>query len=313
MTNQSRTPAKRNSLMLRFISRSYGASIGLLLLTLPAVAETSNQEEPAVEFTDVYQANTLSDPAASASTQPPNTIPPAVKPPTSILVPVDPKASTAVVPSRALPPSSGASVAEASGGKEEPTREGFYLRLSYGPGYASFRGQGPNGAASISGLSSGSSFAVGGSLTRGLVLAGTLQSTSIIGKFKGGPFGDATIARTGTTVSANDRASASFLEVGLLVNCYPKPRYGLHTGLAAGLGSVSVVNLADNSSLRGAKLGGSLFVGYDWSISRYWALGLELFGSGATKASLREGRSRVDSGFEFAPVALGLAASLVYF
>ncbi len=299
--------------MIRSVSQRLLAGFALLLLTLPALAQPSKQDEPAVEFTDVYQAGTPNAPAASATTQPPTAPQASVKPPASTVVPVDSKANTGAAPARSLPPPNGTNTAESSDSNEGPAREGFYLRLTYGFGAAAFRGQGPNGSASVTGLSSDLGLSIGASLTRGLVLAGTLRSAQTTAQFKGGPFADASITSNGAIVQATNRAAASFSELGALVDWYPKPRYGLHAGLMAGLGTVSIVNLADNSSLRGTKLAGSIWVGYDWSISRYWALGLELLGSGAPEASLKAGRSRVDSGYELAPVALGIAASLVYF
>ena len=285
--------------------------LALLLLTLPALAQTSEREAAPVEVNEVYQVSTPNAPAASPAAQAPTVPQPAAKPPTSIVVPVDSKTSNGCAPAYIVPPSSAAVPCASS--DQWPNREGFYLRLAYGPGFAKFRGQGPHGAASISGLSSSTAIAIGGSLTRGLVLAGTLQSTQTTARFKGGPFMDASIANDGSSLAATDRASASLSDFGVMVDWYPRFRYGLHSGLMAGLGTVSVTNLADNSSFRGQRLATSIFVGYDWSLSRYWSIGLELLGSGATKASLRAGRSRVDSGYELAPVAFGLAATIVYF
>jgi hypothetical protein len=281
--------------------------------SVASLAQTSEREEPPVEIKDLYQVDASSALVTSAPVQTPAAPPSAVKTSPSMQVPVDSKHSRGATPVRGLPPSSGADAFQASTGNESPAREGFYLRLAYGPGIATFRGQGPNGAASISGLSSSTTIAIGGSLTRGLVLAGTLQSTQTTARFNGGPFAAASITNDGSTLSATNRASASLSEIGAIVDWYPMPRYGLHSGLMAGLAMVSVTNLADNSSLRGAKLAASVFIGYDWSISRYWAMGLELLGSGGPKASLRAGRSRVDSGYELAPMALGIAATIVYF
>ncbi len=305
------SPAYRRISTLRTSRRILAGSL-LLLLEPPAFAQTSKEAEPPVEIQDVYNVGTPGAATAASSAQPTAT-PPATKPPTSTLVPVAPNANAGPAPAGALPTLNAASAAESSNCNNEPDREGFYLRLAYGFGAATFRGQSPNGSVSVTGLSSGSAVAIGASLMRGLVLAGTIQSAQTTARFEGGPFANTSFTSNGTTVYANNRATASFTELGALVDWYPKLRYGLHTGLTVGLGSVSVANLADNSSLRGANLGGSVFLGYDWSISRYWAIGLELLGSGAARASLRAGRSRDDSGYTLAPLSLGFAASLVYF
>lgn len=293
---------------------SFCLSVGSLslLVVSPTIAQTSKEAEPAVEFTDVFHAGP-SNTATTSSTTQPATTPSSTQVPTSTVPPVAPKANVETATARSSPPLNGPTAQASCDCRDEPNREGFYLRLAYGPGFATFRGQGPNGSVSVTGLSSNSGIAIGASLIRGLVLAGTIQSAQTTGQFKGGPFAGASFTNNGTTVSASNRASASFSQLAALVDWYPMLRYGLHTGMTAGLSMVSLVNLTDNSSLRGAKFGGSVFVGYDWSISHYWAMGLELLGSGATRASLRAGRSRDDSGYTLAPLSLGLAASLVYF
>src|SRR5512140_3572809 len=67
----------------------------------------------------------------------------------------------------------------------EPWRDGFYLRFVQGTGYAKFHGTGPRGTLSGSGLGSHSTVAIGGGLTRGLALAGTIQSTMIEANLEG--------------------------------------------------------------------------------------------------------------------------------
>jgi hypothetical protein len=192
-------------------------------------------------------------------------------------------------------------------------RNGFYLRLTSGPGFLSLRGNGPAATASMASSGSMGGFTIGGSIARGLVLAGTVSGATAQGTFKGGPFRNATIAVDGSNISASHKAEASFGEIGLLIDWYPNPAAGWHAGLSGGLGAVVIKNDADDSSLVGVSPAGSIFGGYDWAIARSWSLGLSLTVSGASAASMKQASGGGDAGYQLTPVSASVQASLLYF
>lgn len=191
-------------------------------------------------------------------------------------------------------------------------RDGLYLRLASGAGYARFSGDGPSGSTSIAGAGYTTSIAVGGSLRRGLVLAGTLQAVEATETFNGGPYGGAQLTVNGNSVAATRKADASLAQLGALVDWYPLEQAGLHLGLSAGLSVVSVVNRADDSSWHGSGVGGSLFVGYDWPIASTLAVGVSLVASDGTTVSLKNDDSN-DTGYKLRPLSIGVVGSLLYF
>jgi hypothetical protein len=156
-------------------------------------------------------------------------------------------------------------------------------------------------------------FAIGGSIVRGLVLAGTAQGATTQATFKGGPFRNATIAVDGNNIGASHEAMASFGELGLLLDWYPDPAAGWHAGLSGGLGAVVIVNNADDSSLVGVSPAGSVFGGYDWAIGRSWSLGLSLALSGAGTATMKHASGGDDAGYRLTPVSASVQASILYF
>jgi hypothetical protein len=155
--------------------------------------------------------------------------------------------------------------------------------------------------------------AIGGAVAPGLVLAGTVQAMSATAELKGGPLTDATLTSNGSSRSVSHKAQAGIGMVGLLLDWYPAPKAGWHAGVATGIGAVGLTNLADDSSLSGVNFAGSLFGGYDWTLGRYWALGLQLTASGATQAKLFEDSGSHDTGYRLTPLSLGVQASLLYF
>jgi hypothetical protein len=191
--------------------------------------------------------------------------------------------------------------------------EGFYLRFGGGPSFLSLRGHGPSGSASLTGSGQSGFIAIGGAIMPGLVLAGTLEGVGLRSEFKGGPLVDATITSGGKTRSASHDAEGGFGMIGLLVDWYPKPAGGWHAGGSAGLGAIGLTNVADDSDLGGVNFSGSLFGGYDWSLGRDWALGLQLTASGGTTTKLREDSGNHDTGYRLTPVSLGVQASILYF
>ena len=193
------------------------------------------------------------------------------------------------------------------------TRDGFYLRLSSGPSFLSLSGDGPTRSASIAALGSGGSISIGGSIARGVVLAGTVQTVTGQGTFHDGPFRSATISVDGSNIDASHRAIATFNELGALIDWYPNSAAGWHAGLSAGFGVIAIVNSADNSSLYGVSPAGTLFGGYDWAIGRDWSLGLSLQASGAGAAAMKHSPDRTDAGYRLTPASIGIQASVLYF
>jgi hypothetical protein len=175
-------------------------------------------------------------------------------------------------------------------------------------------GTGPKGSASVSGLGGNSLFAMGGSIVSGQVLAGTARTSSISGTFNGGPFGAATVTSDGKSVVASNKADATSIELGLLVDWYPDPSDGWHVGMSGGLGAITVKNHTDDSTMSGASTGGSIFSGYDWSIGPGWSFGLSLVGSTTLAVSLKDTTSdRPDPGYRMKAYSVGLSGSLLYF
>ena len=195
--------------------------------------------------------------------------------------------------------------------------QGFYLRFTSGPSFASLHGHGPSRAsASITDSGAGGSIAIGGALVPGLVLAGTIQGTAFNAEFKGGPFADATVSVNGRTRSASPKAQGGFGMMGMLVDWYPQPTGNWHAGFSTGVGVVALSNSADDSDFAGLNFAGSLFGGYDWALGRKWSLGLQLIASGGTSTQLKvdfESHEPRNSGYYLTPFSLGVQASLLYF
>lgn len=195
----------------------------------------------------------------------------------------------------------------------ERVHQGFYLRFTSGPSFVSLNGHGPSGSASLTDSGASGSIAIGGAIAPGLVLAGTIQGSMFNAEFKGGPFADATVSANGRTRTASNRASGGFGMAGVLVDWYPRPQAGWHTGISAGVGIIDLMNSADDSNFAGANLAGSVFGGYDWALGHSWALGLSLVASGATRTKIMTDPNAHDTGYRLTPVSVGVQASLLYF
>lgn len=193
------------------------------------------------------------------------------------------------------------------------SRGGFYFRLSTGIGYASLAGDGPDGSASLSGLGNRFSLTFGGDVAPGLVLAGTLQGSSLTSDFDGGPLTGAMLATDDGSVEASAKADAASAQLGVLVDWYPRPAGGWHAGVSAGLGVATVVTRADDEIMLGTSVAGSLFGGYDWSIARSWSVGVALVASGASSASMKDESGERDLGYDLRSVFFGVEGSLLYF
>jgi len=186
------------------------------------------------------------------------------------------------------------------------------MRFVSGPAFVSMTGSGPRGHVSLSGLDSIATITLGGSVARGVVLAGTLQASSVTAKFKGGPFIGESVTSNGQTLAASSKATAEIAEFGLLVDWYPNPSAGWHAGLSGGLAFTSIVNQADDSTMFGTGLVGSLFGGYDWAIGRQWSIGLGLVAMGSTPATMKD-KDGTNAGYRLRSFSLGLGASILYF
>lgn len=265
-------------------------------LTLGSVARAQDPAAAAVDATPPPAAPPAATPSDTVEVSPPKATPPSAPAPAPARIAL----TTDAVPPHTPP----------------PIHRGLYLRLGSGPSFVTLRGHGPTGgSASITDSGAGGFIALGGAVAPGLVLAGTVQGTSFNSKFKGGPFADASVVSAdGSTHSASHKAQGGFGMVGLLVDWYPQPNGGWHTGLATGLGVVALTNSADDSNVGGLNFAGSVFGGYDWALGRDWALGLQLTASGATTTQLKEDTdARADTGYRLTPLSIGVQASLLYF
>lgn len=291
--------------MLYLCSMVHSSSLTAFIATLSLCSLAHAQEPTTGEGSTV----TAEQPPLDAPSQPPVANQPSTMP--APATPAAPAVLPAAPPMRLAPPSD-----------HHPYRphgrvhEGFYLRLGSGPSFTTLRGHGPSGSASITDSGTSGFIAIGGALAPGLVLAGTLQGTAFNADFKGGPLTDATVRSNGQTRSASRKADGGFGMLGILVDWYPRPAGGWHTGFATGVGAVGLTNTADDSDLGGLNFAGSVFGGYDWALGRKWALGLQLTASGATRTKLKDdfdSHDSRDSGYRLTPLSVGVQASLLYF
>lgn len=178
----------------------------------------------------------------------------------------------------------------------------------------SLNGHGPTGSdAYLRGGGDSGFISIGAAVVPGLVLAGTIQGVGLDANFKGGPLADATLTSDGRTRPASRKAQGGFGLIGVLVDWYPRPTAGWHTGFATGLGVAALRNSADDSELAGLNLGGSVFGGYDLMFARDWSLGLQLTASGGTKTKMKDEDGKHDTGYRLTPLSLGVQASLLFF
>ena len=155
--------------------------------------------------------------------------------------------------------------------------------------------------------------AIGGSIGRGVVLAGTLQTMSESATFKHGPFEGKNIVPSDRSVSASSKADATFSQIGLLLDWYPNPAAGWHVGASGGVGTIDIVNRADESTLYGFGFTGTVFGGYDWRIAKEWSFGLSMVASAITSSTIKYSDDSADTGYRLHGLSLGVSGSILYF
>jgi hypothetical protein len=293
--------------------------VAYLSFTALASAQTTTTSESPASRTSVASTGGIEDMTQTTMTSPSPTTPTNSTSASQASTAHTTSPATSSAP-RTAPTSDSQVPPKPSKPRVEPTdntnsriRDGFYTRVTFGLGYLSMSGKGPRGRVSISGMSDDSMIAIGGTLVRGLVLAGTLQGATATGTFKGGPFEGETVTSNGKSQSASSHADASSSQIGLLIDWYPRPSLGWHTGLSGGLGAASVVNHADDSTMAGASTSGSIFGGYDWSIGPAWSFGLLLIGSGNSYTSMKYTSDQSEAGYRLRSYSLCLSGSILYF
>jgi hypothetical protein len=305
MVHSSSATSARWSLSLAPATRAVVVAPALIAtLSLCSLARAQEPAaSPALESAAPQPSAQPLPPAAPAETAPPTTNPTA--------------AVREAAPAPAPAPAPAAPTSEERPLRLTRVHEGLYLRFTSGPSFVTLQGHNRLGrSASITDSGAGGSIAIGGALVPGLVLAGTLQGTAFAAEFEGGPFTDATVSSNGKRRAASNKAFGGYGMVGMLVDWYPKPTGNWHAGFATGLGAVVLTNAADDSDLGGLNFSGSLFGGYDWSLGRNWALGLQLTASGGTTAKMYEevnSDDARDTGYRLTPFSVGVQASLLYF
>jgi hypothetical protein len=181
--------------------------------------------------------------------------------------------------------------------------DGFYFHFANGPSALWLSGEGPNGSAGFSGsLGTNVSLAFGGTIVRGLVLAGALSGVYGNGTFRGGPPG-----------SGGD-ISASAGGIAFLAEWFPDPTSGWHFGASVGVMALSArVPLAtfqfvDASS---STVGLSAFGGYDFWIGPEWSIEVAALATTTTRASMQDNNG-VDTGYALDLSSFGAQLALVY-
>ena len=307
---------------MHYSVRVLSISTAYLSLTSLAGAQTSTTPEPPLVQSSAAATGQVESSPPTTPSLPPPTTPTAtpVLPPTPPAAPATPIApgtsSVAAPPSPALSPMPTVPVTQKSRARDcarDWIRQGFYLRFGSGFGSVNLSGNGPKGTASLSGLGSSSLLAIGGKIVGGLVLAGTIQASSITTTFAGGPFVDQSVTSNGKSLTASSKADASSSLLGLLVDWYPNLSDGWHVGLSGGVGTTSVRNHADDSMMTGTSTAGSAFGGYDWAIGPEWSLGLALVGSTTLSASMKDSSDQPDTGYRLKSYFVGISGSFLYF
>jgi hypothetical protein len=79
------------------------------------------------------------------------------------------------------------------------------------------------------------------------------------------------------------------------------------------VGTISIVNRADESTLYGVGFTGTLFGGYDWRIAKAWSFGLSMIASGITTSTIKYSDDAADAGYRLHGLSLGVSGSILYF
>jgi hypothetical protein len=250
-------------------------------------------------------APTMPAPSAQSPEGPPAPSP--LAPSESVIVVPAPQASPEPPVLSASPPAS-----TAPAWQPKPfVHDGFYFGVGSGFAHIALGGNGPNGSVSISGLGSTSTLAIGGTVARGLAIAGTVEGATRSGSdFKGGPTYTATDAN-GHQTPLGGHASAAVFLLGAMADWYPAPEGGWHVGGAVGLGGASITDDAANA-IAGISIGLSAFGGYQWWLGRSWSLGVSGFVLGTPSVKGRDSGGN-DTGYSFAPIAGGIQSLLLYY
>jgi hypothetical protein len=173
-----------------------------------------------------------------------------------------------------------------------------------GAGYLNLSGSGTNGDARIQGLSSTGTIAVGGTMSRGFVVAGALSSASLMSPdFKGYPTNQ---QRGWTPVRSG---------FGILFDWFPDDHRGWHVGGTLGLDILALKNDAANISWAGFGFGAAALGGYDFWIGPEWSLGILAKLSGGSSASLKDANSNAngaDTGYGLGSFAFSIEGGLIY-
>ncbi len=178
---------------------------------------------------------------------------------------------------------------------------GFYLRFGIGPSLLKLSGDGPASSATLSGFGPALTLAIGGTIEDGLVVAGlwhvTLGESSPIA----GPLG------------GNGELLAFAEQLGLLVDWYPDPQGGWHVGGAVGIGILGANAVSGGgANLSGIDATASLLGGYDWWVSRKWALGTELVAAAGTRTALDGSVDPGQPSYRFAPASIALEFTVLF-
>jgi hypothetical protein len=105
----------------------------------------------------------------------------------------------------------------------------------------------------------------------------------------------------------------TLFDLGLLVDWFPDPAGGLNFGGSVGLGGMTLVNDADNSSLVAAGAAWSVFGGYAFWLGRFWSLGLDLIVRGLAPQLHLTDSTGADSGYRLTPVMIAGEWSVLYY
>jgi hypothetical protein len=148
--------------------------------------------------------------------------------------------------------------------------DGFYMRLSMGPGYLHTKMSAYGQDQTIKGSGLGMNVAFGGAVARNLVIFGELTAISAL---------DPTVEYGGSSTTVND-ASLDLMGIGPGVAYYLEPA-NLYLSGAISLSQVTANDNSNNSSssnnstdLTDFGFGLSLTVGKEWWVSTNWGLGI---------------------------------------